>query len=204
MWAFPDDHWNSILKAFTTAVAGNPSSSKLCLNILAKSNPVHFSAYGMASRQITTIHCFSQMPTQMGQPKTRWDDHNFATDMDWTDMGVRSVELLPSLFYWATPNLVPVLVEEVLQYFANNPHADSMPVLPAAQAISRTKTVTVRLCTYLCATLTSSLLSSREEVTKGCATTICVSPGTAGSPPGMQALVEWKHTSLVQTLTQSY
>ena len=94
------------------------------------------------------------------------------------------------MFNRASPTIVLVLVEEVLQYFANNPHADSMPVLPAAQAISRTKTVAVRLCTYLCATLTSSLLSSREEVTKGCATTICVSPGTAGSPPGMQARSE--------------
>ena len=56
----------------------------------------------------------------MGQPKTQWDDHNFAMDMDWTEMGVRTVELPPSLFSQATPTLVPVFVEEVLQYFANN------------------------------------------------------------------------------------
>jgi hypothetical protein len=45
-------------------------------------------------------------------------------------MGVRTVELPPSLFNWATPTLVPVLVEEVLQYFVKNPQADSMHMLP--------------------------------------------------------------------------
>ena len=52
---------------------------------------------------------------------TQWDERNFATDMDWTDMGVRTVELPPNLFNQATPTIVPVEVEEVLQYFDNNP-----------------------------------------------------------------------------------
>ena len=79
----------------------------------------------------------------------QWDDCNFATGMDWTDMGVRTVGLPPSLFVQGIPTLVPVLVEEVLQYFANNPQADSMPMLPAAQATLRTETVFIRLCTFV-------------------------------------------------------
>ena len=85
----------------------------------------------------------------MGQPKTQWDECNFAMDMDWTDMGVRTVELPPSLFNQATPTIVLVLVEEVLQYFTNNPQAHSMPMLPAAQATPRIETVFVRLCTFM-------------------------------------------------------
>jgi hypothetical protein len=112
--AFPEDQWISILAAFTTVVAGSPSPSKVWLNVLAQPNPMHVFAYVMASRQITTIHHFLQMPTRMDQPKTQWDDCNFAMDMDWTEMGVRTVELLPSLFNRATPTLVPILVEEVL------------------------------------------------------------------------------------------
>ena len=59
------------------------------------------------------------------------------------------MELPPSLFNGATPILVPVLVEEVLQNLANNPQKDSMPMLPAAQAPPRTETVFVRLCTFV-------------------------------------------------------
>ena len=91
------------------------------------------------------------MPTQMGQPKTQWDDCNFPMDMNWTEMRVRTVELPPSLFNQATPTLVPVQVEEVIQYFANNPQADSMPMLPAAQATPGTETV-FSGCAPLCLT----------------------------------------------------
>ena len=149
--AFPEDQWISILTAFTTVVAGSPSPSKVHSNVLAQPNPMHVFAYVMAIGQITTIHHFSQMPTQMGQPKTQWDDCNFATDMDWTEMGVRTVELPPSLFNRATATLVPILVEEVLQYFANNPQAESMPMLPAAQATPGTETV-LSGCALLCLT----------------------------------------------------
>ena len=147
--AFPEDQWINILVAFTTVVAGSPSPSKVRSNVLAQPNPMHVFAYVTASGQITTIYRFSQMPTQMGQPKTQWDYRNFAMDMDWIDMGVRTVELPPSLFNGATPILVPVLVEEVLQNLANNPQKDSMPMLPAAQAPPRTETVFVRLCTFV-------------------------------------------------------
>ena len=89
--AFPEDQLISILAAFTTVVAGSPSPSKVCLNVLAQPNPMHVFAYVTASGQITTIHPFSQLPTQMSQPKTQWDDHNFATDMDWTEMICRDL-----------------------------------------------------------------------------------------------------------------
>ena len=97
--------WISILVAFTMVEGGSPSPSGVRLNVLAQPNPMHVFAYVTASRQIRTIHCFLQMPTQMGQPKTQWDDQNFAMDMGWTEMGVRTVELPPSLFNWATPTL---------------------------------------------------------------------------------------------------
>ena len=64
-------------------------------------------------------------------------------------MGVRTVELPSSLFNQATPTLVPVLVEEVLQYFIDNPQVDSMPMLPTTQATPRTETVSVKLCTFV-------------------------------------------------------
>jgi hypothetical protein len=149
--AFPEDQWISILAAFTTVVAGSPSPSEVRSNVLAQPNPMHVFAYVTASGQITTIHRFSRMTTRMGQPKTQWDDRNFATDMDWTEMGVRTVELPPSLFNRATPTLVPVLVEEVLQYFANNPQAESMPMLPAAQALPELKQF-LSGCAPLCPT----------------------------------------------------
>ena len=62
---------------------------------------------------------------------------------------VRTVELPSSLFNQATPTLVPVLVEEVLQYFIDNPQVDSMPMLPTTQATPRTETVSVKLCTFV-------------------------------------------------------
>ena len=96
--AFPDYQWISMLAAFTTVVAGSPSPAKVQYNVLAQPNPIHLFAYVTASRQVTTIHrCFSIMSTRMGQPTTQWDGQNYATDMDWTDMGVRTVELLPKL-----------------------------------------------------------------------------------------------------------
>ena len=56
--------------------------------------------------------------------------------MAWTDMGVRTVELLPSLFNQATSTLVHVLVEEVLQYFVNYPQVEAMPMLPALRLLA--------------------------------------------------------------------
>ena len=94
---FPDDQWISMLAAFTTIMTGSPSLAKVHSNVLAQPNPMHIFAYVTATGQITTIHRFSRMPTRMGQPTTQWDGQKFATDMDWTDMVVRTVELLPNL-----------------------------------------------------------------------------------------------------------
>ena len=129
--SFPDDQWISVLAAFTTVVAGFPSPAEVQLNVLAQPNPMHTFAYVIASRQVTTIHYFLRMSTRMVQCMTQWDGQNFATDMDWTDMGVRTVALLPNLFNCATPILVLVEVEEGLQYFDNNPQSDYMPAPPA-------------------------------------------------------------------------
>jgi hypothetical protein len=99
----------------------------------------------------------------MGQPTTQWDGRNFATDMDWTDMGIRTVELPPSLFNRATPTLVPVEVEEVLQYFDNNPQADYMPSLPAGQVHPGTETVLVRMSTFVPHFLAPLFLAERRS-----------------------------------------
>ena len=76
---------------------------------------MHLFAYVTASRQVTTIHrCFSRMSTRMGQPTTQWDGQKFARDMDWTAMGVRTVEVLPNLVNRSPPSTtVLVKVEEV-------------------------------------------------------------------------------------------
>ena len=83
--------------------------------------------------------------------------------MAWTDMGVRTVELLPSLFNQATSTLVHVLVEEVLQYFVNYPQVEAMPMLPAAQANPRTETISVRLCIFVPDFLAPLFLEERRS-----------------------------------------
>ena len=101
--------------------------------------------------------------------------------------GVRTVELPPNLFNRATPTIVPVDVEEVLQ-----------PVL-WQQPIVRLHTYSTgwasapwdwdRLCQdeHLGASLPSSSLPSRAPINKGHTTASCPSTSTAGSPPAMQA-----------------
>ena len=97
--AFPDDQWISMLAAFTTFVTGSPTPAKVQSNVLAQPNSMHLFAYITATRHITTIHRpFLRMSTRMGHPTTQWDRKNFAMDMDWTDMGARTVELLPNMF----------------------------------------------------------------------------------------------------------
>jgi hypothetical protein len=117
--AFPGDEWISILASFTTVVAGFPAPAEVWQNVLAQPNPMHLFAYVTAPRQVTTIHCLSQMSSRMGQPTTQWNGRNFATDMDWTDMGIRTVEQQPTMFNRAPPVIVPVMVEEVLQCFVD-------------------------------------------------------------------------------------
>jgi hypothetical protein len=69
--------------------------------------------------------------------------------MDWTDMGIRTVEQPPTMFNRAPPVIALVLVEEILQYFVDNPQADFMHVLPAGQAHPETETVFVRMSTFV-------------------------------------------------------
>ena len=124
---------------------------------------MHLFAYVTASRHVTTIHRFSRITTRMGQPTTQWDGQNFATDMDWTDMGVRTVELPPNLFNRATPTIVPVDVEETLQYIDNNPQSDYMPTLLAGQVHPGTETVFVRMSTFVPHFLAPLFLAERRS-----------------------------------------
>ena len=161
--AFPGDEWISVLAAFTTVVAGSPAPAEVRLNVLSQPNPMHLFAYVTATGQVTTIHRLSRMSSRMGQPTTQWDGRNFATDMDWTDMGIRTVEQPPTMFNRAPPVIVPVLVEEVLQYFVDNPQADFMPVLPVGQAHPGTETVFVRMSTFVPHFLAPLFLAERRS-----------------------------------------
>jgi hypothetical protein len=49
-------------------------------------------AYVAANGQVTTIHYLLPMATRMGQPTIYWDGQNFAMNMDWIDMGIRTME----------------------------------------------------------------------------------------------------------------
>ena len=123
---------------------------------------MHLFAYVTAARKVTTIHCLLQMSSRMGQPTTLWDGQNFATDMDWTDMGIRTVEQPPTMFNRAPPVIMLVLVEEVLQYFVDNPQAEFMPVLPAGQAHPGTETVFVSMSTFVPHFLAPLFLAERR------------------------------------------
>ena len=99
----------------------------------------------------------------MGQATTQWDGQILAIDMDWIDMGLRTLELPLTLFNRAPPMIVPVLVEEVLQYFANNQKASTMPVVPAVQATFGTEKHFVLLSTFLSHFLPSYFLLERRS-----------------------------------------
>lgn len=85
--AFPDDQGISTNVAYTTVTAGSPSPSRVWLDILIQSSPMHLFACVTTSRQVTTINHILQMTTRMGQPNTQWDEQNCAMDMGWADMG---------------------------------------------------------------------------------------------------------------------
>ena len=70
-------------------------------------------------------------------------------DMDWTDMGVRTVDVQPNLFNRPPSTIVLVKVEEVLQYFDNNAKSDYITALPAGQVHPGTETVFVRMSTFV-------------------------------------------------------
>jgi hypothetical protein len=73
----------------------------------------------------------------------RWT--KFAKDMDWSNMGVRNVELPANLLNQASPIIVPVLVEEVPLYFVGNQYANTMPLIQTGYAHHGTETVSGRL-----------------------------------------------------------
>ena len=56
---------------------------------------------------------------------------------------------------------MPVNVEEVLQYFDNNPQSDYMPALPAGQVHPGTETLSVRMSIFVPHFLASLFLSKR-------------------------------------------
>jgi hypothetical protein len=147
--AFPEDEWTSVLAAFTLVVVGSLAPAKVWLNVLAQPNPMLLFAYVTAARQVTTIHCLLHMCSRMGKPTTQRDGQNFAEDMDWADMGIRTVEQPPNMVSWAPPTIIPVLVPEVLQNFVDNPQVDYMPVLLAGQVHPGTETVFVRMSTFV-------------------------------------------------------
>ena len=86
------------------------------------------------------------------------------------------------------PTIVLVLVEDVFQYFMDNPNADTIPVFLAGQAHSGTETVFIRLSTFVPHFLPPHFLSSREQDAKGNTKTDSDSACTAGLTPGMQSL----------------
>jgi hypothetical protein len=64
-------------------------------------------------------------------------------DMDWSNIGVRTMKLPANLFNQASPTIVLVFVEEIFQYFVDNQQPGTMPLLLAEQAHPGTETVSV-------------------------------------------------------------
>ena len=110
---------------------------------------MHLFAYVTASGHITTVNCFLRISTRMGESMIQWDRQNFAMDMNWTDMRIRSVKLPLNLLNRAPHTIVLVEVEDVLQYFDNNPQSDYMPALAAGQVHPGTETVFIRMSTFV-------------------------------------------------------
>ena len=71
--------------------------------------------------------------------------------MDWIDTGIRTVKQPPNMINKAPPpsTIVPIFVEEVLQYLVNNPQEDTLPMLLTGQAHPRIEIVLVRLSTFV-------------------------------------------------------
>ena len=78
-------------------------------------------------------------------------------------MGVRTVEVPPNLFNRSPSTTVLVKVEEVLQYFDNNPLSDYLPALLAGQAHAGTETVFVRMSTFVPHFLAPLLLAKQQS-----------------------------------------
>ena len=64
--------------------------------------------------------------------------------------------LPPCILYRASPIIVPVQVEEALQFFVDSIKADTMPVLPSIHRPPGTDTIFVRMSTFVPHFLASS------------------------------------------------
>jgi hypothetical protein len=156
------------------------------LSVLVQSILMHQIAFFTVNSQVRTIKFLSQMTARLVQLITQWNGQYFATDMDCIDMGVIVVELPANLFNKASPTSNLVFVKELPQYFVDNPQADSVPVLPTAQASPETETVSTRMNTCVPHFPILSIFG-REEVTKDHATSHFANDRAAGSTPGIKA-----------------
>ena len=123
-----------------------------------------------------------------GQAKTQWNDQNFDMDMevDWIDIWVRTVEQpvqsspLPLI-------IVPVLVEEVLQYLIDNHQTDTLPVLTTSvQVQPETETVFDSLSTLVSHFLHSCSLVEQSSTMAMLSLVLTVIP-----TPCMQGWIGW-------------
>ena len=149
--AFSHKQWISMLAAFTTVVVGSPSPTKVWLNVLSQPNPMHLFTYVTASRHITTIHHISKTTTRMGEPTTQWHGMELCYGHGLGRYGGQDcgANIIPNQFNRATPIFLPINVEEVLQYFDNNPQSDYMPTLLAGQVHPGTETLFVRRSNFV-------------------------------------------------------
>jgi hypothetical protein len=92
---------------------------------------------------------------------------------------------------------VLVLVEEVLKYFANNLQADSMPMLPAAQAPPRTETVFVRMSTFFVPHFLAPLFLAEQRSAKAMLQLIVPVHVQQDLLLECKPLVDWLKTSVV-------
>ena len=88
---------------FYIGLAALPVPAEVHLNVLAHPSSMHLFAFVTTDGQVTTILHFFQTKTRNGQPKTQWTGQKSATDMDWTEMRIRTVEQPPNMFNIAPP-----------------------------------------------------------------------------------------------------
>ena len=80
--------------------------------------------------------------------------------------GVRTLELIPNLYNRSPSTIVLVKVEEVLQYFENNPQLDCVPALPAKCRVNRMKYGCHTLCSYDHTARSSSRYLASQDITQ--------------------------------------
>jgi hypothetical protein len=90
------------------------------------------------------------MSAKLRHPSSQSDDQTFVTGMDQKDIELKIVENLPpSILNRASPVIVPVQVEVVLQFFVDSIKADIMPVLSSIHTPPGTETVFVKMSTFV-------------------------------------------------------